>query len=220
MVAFKGVILLTVIHIFASQVICVKKNRSLLLRKKRYVTFPEGASFSAVICLTSQMGITDGATIFSEGINWGLVYDLPNQTAPFLDYFAPAQKRRNRRELYRKVEDILSSMGYNGRQCILRSLCEASRMFKKREDSLLYHILSVIFTFPKEPILPHEHDDHKIYNWASLIGEEDDPRDERGVEDKCVDFFQCPFSLVQMALGYYSNINNDAYYDVINETRN
>ncbi|XP_066251441.1 uncharacterized protein [Euwallacea similis] len=219
MAALKGVILFTIIHIFASQVVCVKKNTSLLLRKKRYVTFPEGASFSAVICLTSQMGITDGASIFSEGINWGLVYDLPNDTTPYLDYFAPAQKRRNRRELYRKVEDILSSMGYNGRQCILRSLCEASR-FKQREDSLLYHILSLIFKFPKGPILPHEPDDHKIYHWASLIGEKDDLKAERGVKDKCVDFFQCPFSLVEIALGYYSSISNEAYYDVINEMRN
>lgn len=55
------------------------------------------------------MGITDGAYIFSEGINWGLVYDLPNDTKPFLDGYGAAQKRRNRRELYTKVEDILSS---------------------------------------------------------------------------------------------------------------
>ncbi|ERL84831.1 hypothetical protein D910_02255 [Dendroctonus ponderosae] len=87
----------------------VESKGAKLHRKKRYVAFPEGASFSAVYCLTFQMGITDGARIFTEGINWGLVYDLPNDTKPFIDGYGPALKRRNRRELYTKVEDILNS---------------------------------------------------------------------------------------------------------------
>ncbi|KAL1506073.1 hypothetical protein ABEB36_005504 [Hypothenemus hampei] len=175
------------------------KNK--LLRRKRYVVFPEGAAFSAILCLTFQMGITGEAQIFTEAINWGLIYDLPNDTKPFYDYYKAAQKRRNRRDLYGKVETVLTSMGYNGRTCVLRSLCEASDYFKLREDSLVHHILGLFFRFPTEPISWREPDEHKIYHWASLVGKEHG-EDRIG---KCSEIFQCPFSLIQMALGYFSD---------------
>ncbi|XP_066251442.1 uncharacterized protein [Euwallacea similis] len=186
-----------------------QQNVGQLSRRKRYVSFPEGAAFSAVICLTWQMGITDGASIFSEGINWGLVYDLPNDTRPLLDAYKPAQKRRNRRELYNKIEDILDSMGYNGRSCMLRSLCETERMFKNREDSLIHHILGQLFRFPKERILSHEPDVHKVYHWAASIGNGFIIQEEINDKANCGNIFQCPFSLIEMALGYYSAISNN-----------
>ncbi|XP_050293769.1 uncharacterized protein LOC126734269 [Anthonomus grandis grandis] len=183
---------------------CRTRNEKKLLRKKRYIAFPEGAAFSAVWCLTSQMGITDSASIFSEGINWGLVYDLPNDTRPLLEYYGASQKRRNRRDLYSKVETLLQSMGYNGRTCILRSLCEASRHFKPREDSLIHHIIATIFRFPTDPIMAHEPDEHRVYHWAAELGSNNLQKNNMRQNDDCSDIFPCPFSLIDMALGHYS----------------
>uniref|UniRef100_A0AAR5QH23 Uncharacterized protein n=1 Tax=Dendroctonus ponderosae TaxID=77166 RepID=A0AAR5QH23_DENPD len=153
------------------------------------------------------MGITDGARIFTEGINWGLVYDLPNDTKPFIDGYGPALKRRNRRELYTKVEDILNSMGYNGRTCILRALCEASKHLKFREDSLLHHILGLIFRYPKEPVASNEPDDHRLYHWAAHMASSPDNDDDVDCAKECSDIFYCPFSLIDLALGHYSRFD-------------
>ncbi|ERL84832.1 hypothetical protein D910_02256 [Dendroctonus ponderosae] len=63
----------------------------------------------AVFCLTNLMGITPGSDIFSMNINWGLLYELPNETKPLLDVYKPAMKRRNRRDLYSRIEKVLNS---------------------------------------------------------------------------------------------------------------
>ncbi|XP_050293782.1 uncharacterized protein LOC126734277 [Anthonomus grandis grandis] len=174
-------------------------------RVRRYLAFPEGSIFTAVFCLTNLMGITPGSDIFSMNINWGLAYELPNDTKPLLDVYKPAMKRRNRRDLYGRIEKILTSMGYNGRTCMLRSICEAEQRFLKDEENLIYKILSIIFSFPQEPILDHEPDIHHIYHYASQMGrsngEVDQPND---IKDKCSEAFKCPFSLIDFSLGYYS----------------
>ncbi|RZB39316.1 DM4 12 domain containing protein, partial [Asbolus verrucosus] len=119
----------------------------ILLRKKRYLVFPEGSSLSIAICMTAQTGITPGE-IFTEGVNWGISYELPNDTKPFkelLDKPKELMQRRHRRELYTKIETIMKSMGYDGRNCVLRALCEASRVLKPKGDSLVDEILRIVF---------------------------------------------------------------------------
>ncbi|XP_030752518.1 uncharacterized protein LOC115879702 [Sitophilus oryzae] len=217
--AVRGCVLFVVLFIFCVlQGVHSKVNSKTLLRKKRYIAFPDGASYSAVVCLTSQMGITDGAAIFSEGINWGLVYDLPNDTIPLFTANKVLQKRRNRRDLYVKLEDIITSMGYNGRSCILRALCEAERRFQPKESSLAHHILNLIFSFPKERILRNEPDEHRMYHWASQIGSGTANNEDTYVEDQleeCSDIFQCPFSLIDLALGYYSSNLYDTFSNML-----
>ncbi|KAH1005732.1 hypothetical protein HUJ04_006661 [Dendroctonus ponderosae] len=178
-----------------------------LTRVRRYLAFPEGAVFSAVFCLTNLMGITPGSDIFSMNINWGLLYELPNETKPLLDVYKPAMKRRNRRDLYSRIEKVLNSMGYDGRSCILHSLCEAEERFLKKEDNLVYNILKLLFRFPQEPLLKHEPDIHHAYHYASQIGRSQ-PDDVKNGVNQCSEIFRCPFSLIDLALGYYSNTDN------------
>ncbi|CAG9772595.1 unnamed protein product [Ceutorhynchus assimilis] len=152
------------------------------------------------------MGLTPGIDLFSLNINWGLSWDLPNDTAPLLDAYKPAQKRRNRRELYGKVEKVLTSMGYDGRSCVLRSLCEAEHRFLEVEDSLGHNILSLIFRFPQETLLKNEPEIHHTYHYASQFGRSQDNVIDysQNILDKCSETFKCPFSLIDLALGYYS----------------
>lgn len=50
--------------------------------------------------------------IFTEGVNWGVAYDLPNRTT-FREYFEDKSnyilRRRHRRDLYSKAEVIMDS---------------------------------------------------------------------------------------------------------------
>lgn len=61
--------------------------------------------------MTSQMGITPGE-IFTEGVNWGISYNLPNDSKQLTDIMYKPKKlmqRRHRRELYSKLELIMNS---------------------------------------------------------------------------------------------------------------
>lgn len=118
-------------------------------------------------------------------------------------------------------------MGYVGRPCIYRALCETARRFAPKQSSLVEELIRIIFrsaysfnnytgwlnynyfSFPLQKVLDNEPDDHRLYHWAFRRGRED-----RHLE--CSEMFsQCPFSLVDMALGYYSEfdeeyVNNNA----------
>lgn len=52
-------------------------------------------------------------TIWTEGLNWGISYDLPNDTSVFREYKKyfpmPMMQRRHRRDLYHKMEVIMDS---------------------------------------------------------------------------------------------------------------
>ncbi|KAJ3627765.1 hypothetical protein MTP99_015116 [Tenebrio molitor] len=168
----------------------------ILSRKKRYLVFPEGSSVSIAICVTSQMGITPGE-IFTEGVNWGISYELPNDTKQFkelLDKPKEVMQRRHRRQLYSKMETIMRSMGYDGRDCVLRALCEASTRLKPKGGSLVDEILRIVFRYPKKYNGGREEEEHQYYGAA-----------EKAREDECFEMFPgCPFSLIDLALGYYS----------------
>ncbi|CAL7939722.1 unnamed protein product [Xylocopa violacea] len=56
-----------------------------LSRRRRYVVFPEGSSFSVALCIT--MNTLSSDDIFTEGVNWGISYDLPNESKPALEPF-------------------------------------------------------------------------------------------------------------------------------------
>ncbi|XP_028146417.1 uncharacterized protein LOC114339932 [Diabrotica virgifera virgifera] len=172
-------------------------QNKLLSRRKRYLTFPEGASVSAAACMTAQLWVNPRG-IFTESIAWGLAYDLPNDTKSLSSFLGPKflAKRRHRRDLYGKMETLMESMGYNGRTCILRTVCEASQRFLPKEDNLLDHILKLIFNYPSERILASEPDEHRIYHFAGQMGRE---------QRDCTEIFNCPFSLIDVALGRYSD---------------
>ncbi|KAL1506071.1 hypothetical protein ABEB36_005502 [Hypothenemus hampei] len=191
---------------FLIQNIDSNQHEKHLSRVRRYLAFPEGAVFSAVFCLTNIMGIPAGSEIFSLNINWGLIYELPNDTKPLLEAYKPAMKRRNRRELYSRVEKVLTSMGYDGRSCVLRSLCEAEQRFFKDDENLIHKILSLIFRFPQEPLLKQEPDVHHVYHYASYLGKnhENTVKMYDTATSKCAEIFKCPFSLIDVALGYHS----------------
>ncbi|XP_034184213.2 uncharacterized protein LOC117606190 [Osmia lignaria lignaria] len=80
-----GYILLLILCILASDYGVSSDQNTRLSRRKRYVVFPEGSTFSIALCVTFNTLSSDD--IFSEGVNWGIAYDLPNESKPALEPF-------------------------------------------------------------------------------------------------------------------------------------
>lgn len=89
------------------------------------------------------------------------------------------------------------SMGYNGRACVLRALCESSQYFLKKSTNFVEELVRVIFTLPTMKVLPFEHADLMLYDKAYRQGSD---------HVYCASVYsECHFSLVELALGEYSS---------------
>ncbi|XP_026845189.1 uncharacterized protein LOC6592123 [Drosophila persimilis] len=183
-----------------------------LSRGKRFVAFPVGSSASAAVCLTTGVIGNPNLLYLSLGINWGVAYDLPNVTWVLQNAHgwttkksAKAQiKRRHRRELYSRLETMIDSMGYNGRDCVLRTLCESRQYFQRTKMNMVGEMLRTIFSLPKQRIFTrelHENSDivhyDKAYRQAHL--------------DDCAAQYDCHFSLLELAFGKYTTPPKNYY---------
>ncbi|KAH8268708.1 uncharacterized protein [Drosophila bipectinata] len=182
-----------------------------LSRGKRFVAFPVGSSASGAVCLTTGVIGNPNLLYLSLGINWGVAYDLPNVTWVLQNAHgwttkksAKAQiKRRHRRELYSRLETMIDSMGYDGRNCILRTLCESRQYFQKTKMNMIGEMLRIIFSLPKQKLYTrelHENADIVHYDRAYRNGQDDD----------CLQY-NCHFSLIELAFGKYSTPPKNYY---------
>jgi hypothetical protein len=90
-------------------------------------------------------------------------------------------------------------MGYNGRECILRAMCESSQIFGSKGSNLIAELIRTVFSFPRSKTLPFEHADVRVYDEAHRAG-----RKKRNALT-CSDIYQkCGFSLIKLALGHYA----------------
>ncbi|XP_052863501.1 uncharacterized protein LOC128270138 [Anopheles cruzii] len=175
------------------------EREKVLSRRKRFVVFPEGSSISVAVCMTIGIYGNPNYQMVSWALNWGIAYNLPNQTISFVQEMAepkPMVQRRNRRDLYQKLEVIMNNMGYDGRDCILRALCESSQYFGRKGNNMIAEMLRTLFSYPKSKVLSHEHSDHKLYDEAHRKGKN---------MGACQSLYaNCRFSLLELALGKYS----------------
>ncbi|XP_076258339.1 uncharacterized protein LOC143195238 [Rhynchophorus ferrugineus] len=177
--------------------ITINVNTKVKSRNKRYVAFPEGSTFIATLCFFTNLIIPAG--LFYEGINWGISYDLPNATSVKEDFFSNkyALKRRQRRDLYNRMETVLDQMGHNGRICIYKALCEASRKLNRDDLTLGQGLLSLFFKYPLKRLTHTEPDDHRKYHWARRYSKENTHLD-------CKDIFpDCSLSIIDVMAGFH-----------------
>lgn len=88
-------------------------------------------------------------------------------------------------------------MGYDGRECVLRALCESPKIFGKRGKHLIAELIRTVFTFPKSKVLSFEHPELMIYDKAYRRG-------KREATECHILYPKCEFSLIKLALGKYS----------------
>uniref|UniRef100_B3P735 GG12344 n=1 Tax=Drosophila erecta TaxID=7220 RepID=B3P735_DROER len=188
-----------------------RRWQRVLSRPKRYLSFPEGSSFSVAVCFTVGIIGNPYYGYNSFGLNWGVAYDLPNTTwvLQHLHGFAthpvaPAVlRRRSRSAIYRQIESVVDNMGYNGRDCILRTLCESRQYFQRTKMSMVGEMLRTIFSLPKQRIFTrelHENADIVHYDQAYRNAHSDD----------CTQY-NCHFSLLELAFGKYTTPPKNYY---------
>ncbi|XP_041565395.1 uncharacterized protein LOC108139172 isoform X1 [Drosophila elegans] len=195
----------------ASSQLLHRRWQRVLSRPKRYLSFPEGSSFSVAVCFTVGIIGNPYYGYNSFGLNWGVAYDLPN-TSWVLQHLhgfsthpvAPAVlRRRSRSAIYRNIENVVDNMGYNGRDCILRTLCESRQYFQRTKMSMVGEMLRTIFSLPKHRIFTrelHENSDIVHYDQAYRNAHSDD----------CTQY-NCHFSLLELAFGKYTTPPKNYY---------
>ncbi|XP_044314578.1 uncharacterized protein LOC108037844 isoform X1 [Drosophila rhopaloa] len=195
----------------SSQLLHHRRWQRVLSRPKRYLSFPEGSSLSVAVCFTVGIIGNPYYGYNSFGLNWGVAYDLPNTSwvLQSLHGFsthpvAPAVlRRRSRSAIYQKIETIVDNMGYNGRDCILRTLCESRQYFQRTKMSMVGEMLRTIFSLPKQRIFTrelHENSDIVHYDQAYRNAHSDD----------CTQY-NCHFSLLELAFGKYTTPPKNYY---------
>ncbi|XP_017968500.2 uncharacterized protein LOC108659867 [Drosophila navojoa] len=185
-----------------------------LSRGKRFVAFPLGSSASAAICLTTGVIGNPHYLYLSFGLNWGIAYDLPNITwvlhnAHGWNRKRPSAavakiKRRHRRDLYGNLEAMIDSMGYNGRDCVLRTLCESRQYFQRNKMNMIGEMLRIIFSLPKQRIFTRE-----LQENSDIVHYDNAYRHAHNVD--CAQQYACQFSLLELAFGKYSTPPKNYY---------
>ncbi|KAL0270712.1 UNVERIFIED_CONTAM: hypothetical protein PYX00_008020 [Menopon gallinae] len=160
-------------------------------RSRRYVVFPEGSTFNAAFCITIK-STTGPDEIFTEGVNWAISYDLPNETIHDKKdgYEFPVLIRRHKRDLYIRMEKLIDSAGIDGRECVLRTICEVGQQLAPRQG-ILEEIFRILFMNPVTKERGSKL--HKIYQQAYETGTRN---------ENCNDMYPCPFSILDLGLSF------------------
>lgn len=87
-------------------------------------------------------------------------------------------------------------MGYNGKHCILRALCESTQYFYRKGSNMVEELIRTVFSLPMSKVLPFEHNSIREYDLAHRKGRD---------KIHCPLEYPCSFSLIELALGAYSD---------------
>ncbi|XP_043789641.1 uncharacterized protein LOC122713347 [Apis laboriosa] len=130
-----------------------QRSRELLLSRRRRLAFPQGSTFVLTGSILQPIPVRLPS-------NWNLVFEFdmiwPIPTTE--DYKRKKKykkykrrqwmvKRRHRRELYATFEMALNSQNLPGRECTLRTICEARTLLSPPGDSFVEDALRLILRY-------------------------------------------------------------------------
>ncbi|KAK3872758.1 hypothetical protein Pcinc_022181 [Petrolisthes cinctipes] len=97
-------------------------GKETLSRARRFVPFPSGSNINFEFGLSLPTGVPVGLS--EVQFIAVLVFNLPDNTIAFGRNYE--QVASDRIHFYNHLESFLSSLGYNGQACTLRSVCEVA----------------------------------------------------------------------------------------------
>ncbi|CAG9857838.1 unnamed protein product [Phyllotreta striolata] len=165
-----------------------------LSRQKRYLLFPPRGGTN-IIQLIIGLSLPVEVSPESVTIGWDFraFYVLPTNLSElqYDDYGTDRQKRHiSRWNLYEMLEHEAHSRGYDGRSCVLKSICQASDTPLNKQHGLFEEIFHTIFTPTSTDEELDRHTDNEYFA-ARLMGKRN-----RG---KCdVLFPECEVSLMDL----------------------
>ncbi|XP_059490222.1 uncharacterized protein LOC132205281 [Neocloeon triangulifer] len=171
---------------------CLGSASSSSSRKKRYLIFPTNSVLTLSGCL-AKGGIILQPPAFVFTFDFDLLFQLPNTTRVWTGLGPYKTLRKEKRDLYNGLEDILERQGFNGRACVLRTICEA-RQILGEGGTLMEDILHALFSLePKDDDGSNEVD--------SELKEHDDAHTLGVSRYACHQLYsECPISLLHYAL--------------------
>ncbi|XP_021934796.1 uncharacterized protein LOC110837208 isoform X2 [Zootermopsis nevadensis] len=159
---------------------------TVLSRKARYALFPDSSTMG--LYLAVAVPLEDASYDVSVSWNFEATYQLPSNYTelilPFVLASASRSERQfNRRSAYRIVEKRFKSYGLKGRECLLRTICEAAES-PLLHNGLFGDILHIIFT----PSSSADENLHPVYSAAEERG--------RSGKDCRSSYPRCPVGLL------------------------
>ncbi|KAK1123031.1 hypothetical protein K0M31_008667 [Melipona bicolor] len=119
-----------------------------ILSRRRRLTFPMGSTFVVTMSLLQAIPVKLPS-------NWNLVFEfdviwpIPPPESFRKKYHKKRPwmvKRRHRRELYATFETALDSRNLPGRQCVLRTICEAKTLLSSPGVSFVEDVIRLILS--------------------------------------------------------------------------
>ncbi|XP_014604915.1 PREDICTED: uncharacterized protein LOC106787233 [Polistes canadensis] len=158
-------------------------EESLVRRRRSSLVFPKGSAFVTTVAMLK-------AIMVKEPPNWNLIYEfdviwpIPSEENFRKNFYRKPWliKRRHRREIYNNFEMALNSQNLPGRQCVLRTICEAATILNQPGLSLVEKALKVILGNSEDV------EDTDYYDLAYRKG------------TGCNLEYPCPFSFLQLLL--------------------
>ncbi|XP_060536164.1 uncharacterized protein LOC132708072 [Cylas formicarius] len=136
----------------------IKRKNILLSRERRYLMFPKGSNF--VINLTCTKPL-----LRAQPTGWNTVYEvdfpfaLPPDTRNLFFKQKPERRVIEKRNVIENIEKILAQTGVNSTSCINRFICESKQYAGMKQNSLLNHLVDVVFrSFTEEEQFPEYKD--------------------------------------------------------------
>ncbi|XP_012284514.1 uncharacterized protein LOC105701931 [Orussus abietinus] len=159
------------------------RTQKTLLRKKRYLSFPKGSSFTSTVAIVKAIQI-QLPTSWNLALDFDVIWPIPSlDRGP--KRRRPHHRRRHKREVYSNLEDALDRQGLPGKDCILRAICEARTMLTPPGVSLVDDLVRVLF--------------RNVAEWEGEVDEYDVAYRRKG---SCDAVYLCPFSLLDVILSY------------------
>ncbi|XP_048484773.1 uncharacterized protein LOC105385418 [Plutella xylostella] len=115
------------------------------LRKRRHLTFPDKSNFVITLSLVKAF-MTHAPAGWNTVFEVDVMFPLPDHT--FQSSLRNKIKHRQRRDVWERIREAIELHNMNGRECILRIICEAREHLAPPGRSLAHDILRAIFTAP------------------------------------------------------------------------
>ncbi|XP_031774932.1 uncharacterized protein LOC100864580 [Apis florea] len=174
---------------------CQRRSRELVLSRRRRLAFPQGSTFVMTGSILQPIPVqlpSNWNLVFEFDVIWPIPTTEDYQKKKYKKKYKKRPwmvKRRHRRELYATFEMALNSQNLPGRECTLRTICEARTLLGPPGDSFVEDALRLI--------LSNVDDVRRVDSYDVAYR----------TETPCDLAYPCPVSLLKLLLShlYHSN---------------
>ncbi|XP_076656921.1 uncharacterized protein LOC143361428 [Halictus rubicundus] len=163
------------------------------LSRRRRLTFPKGSAFVVTVSTLQSIQLPLPSNWYLD-FEFDTIFPIRPQDSPQRKYFFKKPwliKRRHRREVYANFEAALDSQDLPGRQCVLRTICEAKTLLSPPGVSFIEDAIRLILSNAEDTAKTDSYD--VAYRTS----------------EPCHVAYSCPFSFLRLLL-FKSYVDTDS----------